>query len=259
MVEVRERGARRALSRTGIYGFSASINPYVGCQHGCVYCYSPFFLRLDPGSFRERVTVKLGISRILVRELPRQAGRILIGSVTDPYQPLEARYRLTRSILEVLARKGIPFTVMTKSTLFLRDLDLLVHGELGVSVSTMDDRRSRRLEPGAPPTSVRLRALARAAEAGVRTYVFFGPVAPGEGGDLGPLLELAEGGRLDYIMVDRLRLKRGMDQWLMEALPPLGEDPEEWLREAREGKGYRRVLRGLAGLGVPVFALGGKD
>jgi len=257
LVEVVENRCRRALSRTGVYGFEASLNPYVGCQHGCVYCYSPFVIGRDPGSFRRRITVKLGISRALKRELQGRRGRILIGSVTDPYQPLEARYRLTRSVLELLVRENVPFTLMTKSTLFLRDLDLLVHGELGVSVSTLDDSRARRLEPGAPPPSARLEALRMASERGVRTYVFYGPVAPGEG-DSGPLLDLLDGGHVQYVMVDRFRLKRGMLAWLMEALPAVGEDPREWVEEAREGRSYRRVLASLSGRGVPVFALGGK-
>ena len=164
------------------------INPYLGCAHGCVYCYATFMRRFhdiaEPwGSF---VHVKINSPELLARELTRaKAGRIWLSSVTDAYLPLEAEYRLTRRILEVLAASPrtaeFPLEILTKSALVRRDFDLLraLKGDLGCSINTLDDSAARTIEPLAAPPSERVATLRAAHDAGISTYAFLSPVLPG--------------------------------------------------------------------------------
>lgn len=172
--------------------FDWSLNPYQGCVHGCHYCYARRFHRfldLDPGTdFEREIFVKTNVATQLRRELSRPGwlgGQVSIGTATDPYQPIEGRYRLTRACLEAFLDHRNPVGLVTKGTLIVRDLDLLQSLEeaAGTSVcfslTTLDRDLWRRLEPGTPPPRQRLRALERLAQAGVRAGVFIAPVLPG--------------------------------------------------------------------------------
>jgi DNA repair photolyase len=188
-----ETPCKTAVNRVqGGMPFRWSLNPYRGCRHGCGYCYarvSHTYLGHDAGrDFDEIIYVKTNIAAVLRRELARPgwAGEsIAIGTATDPYQPAEGRYRLTRACLEALVAARNRASVTTKGTLVVRDADLL--GELarvaggGVSISliTLDQGVWRALEPGAPPPRQRLRALARLAAAGVPVGLALAPVLPG--------------------------------------------------------------------------------
>jgi DNA repair photolyase len=173
--------------------FRWTINPYRGCEFGCVYCYARYtheFLELrDPMDFERRIFVKRMAAEVLARTLSRTpigTDAIAIGTATDPYQPAERKFRLTRSMLEVFAQLGgLSLSITTKSSLITRDLDLLrainARSQLSVnfSIITLDRRLQRILEPRAPRPALRLRALAELAAAGIRCNVLVMPVIAG--------------------------------------------------------------------------------
>ncbi len=173
-------------------GFDRSINAYRGCEHGCIYCFARpthAFHDLSPGlDFESRLFAKPDAARLLREELGRPGYSprpIAMGTNTDPYQPIEARYGITRSCLEVLLETRHPATITTKSDRVLRDLDLLTSmAELGIvsvalSVTSLDPQVSRTLEPRAPAARKRLAAVKRLSEAGVPAWVAIAPVVPG--------------------------------------------------------------------------------
>jgi DNA repair photolyase len=171
--------------------FDQSINPYRGCEHGCIYCFarpSHAYVNLSPGlDFETRLFFKKDAAARLREELNRRGYRcspINLGANTDPYQPLERRLGITRSLLEVLAESHHPVTIVTKSALVVRDLDLLQRlaaeqlVRVFVSVTTLDDELKRRMEPRAASLAARLATLRRLAEAGIPVGVMFAPVIP---------------------------------------------------------------------------------
>ena len=189
---IRER-PRRIVTRNSSpdIAFDRSINPYRGCAHGCVYCYARpthAWLGLSPGlDFETKLVVKDGAADLLERELSApgyEPRMIALGANTDPYQPLEREERVTRSILEVLARRDHPVGIVTKSHLVTRDLDILAPmaakglAKVAVSVTTLDPDLARRMEPRAPTPRRRLDAIAELAAAGVPTTVLVAPVIP---------------------------------------------------------------------------------
>ena len=190
---VHEETARSIISRNDSpdVGFSQSVNPYRGCEHGCVYCFarpSHAYLQLSPGlDFETRLFAKTNAPERLRAELSRKGYRcapIALGINTDAYQPIERRYRVTRSLIEVMAEFRQPFSLLTKNGLVTRDLDLLAPlARLGLvtvhfSVTTLDNRLSSRMEPRASAPRARLRAMREVAAAGVPVGVMVAPVVP---------------------------------------------------------------------------------
>lgn len=169
--------AKRALSPTNFPRVEYSLNPYGGCEHGCIYCYATGYTHSDPSRWRV-VRVRRNIAERLARELPAVTGRVAIGTSTDPYQYAEGRFRLTRSCIEVLRHRKVPFTVLTKSDLVTRDIDLLSDSDCCVSITFtgLDERISRMTEPGAPLPSRRLDAARELVDAGVHTVGLIAPV-----------------------------------------------------------------------------------
>src|SRR5471032_3161445 len=172
-------------------GFDRSINPYRGCEHGCVYCFARpthAYLGLSPGlDFESKLFVKPEAAELLERELSApgyQPKVIAIGTNTDPYQPIERRYKVMRRILEVLDRAGHPVGIVTKSALVLRDLDILARmaerklAKVALSVTTLDPELARKMEPRAATPMRRLETLRRLAQAGVPTTVMVAPIIP---------------------------------------------------------------------------------
>ena len=151
-MKLREIKAKNILSKSQIYDYA--LNPYVGCQHICVYCYAKFMKRFTGHreSWGEFVDVKINAPELLVSEVNRKKiGRVWISGVCDPYQPVEKRYELTRRCLAILAEKGWPFTVQTKSFLVLRDIELLKSAkgaEVGLTITTEDEKIRKIFEPG---------------------------------------------------------------------------------------------------------------
>ncbi len=183
-MQTREILARGVLTRSRIPGVDYCVNPYVGCAHGCSYCYAAFMKRFTGHEepWGEFLDVKVNAAALLRRQLRRaRPGRVLLSSVTDPYQPAEKVHRLTRSCLESLLDFRFPVTVLTRSPLVLRDLDLLTRFRdlaVGLSIPTEDDATRRLFEPRSPPIDARLEALRALHAAGVSTWVFDGPLLP---------------------------------------------------------------------------------
>jgi DNA repair photolyase len=200
---IKEIQSKTILSASKVYPYV--INPYMGCQHNCLYCYAHFMKRFtghkEPwGQF---VDVKLNAPDLLSLEIARKRrDRVWISGVCDPYQPLEAKYRLTRQCLEILARHNWPVTVQTRSPLVLRDLDILQKGvdfEVGLSITTADDEIRKLFEPNAPPVKERVRALDELHQIGIRTYVMIAPILP-HAESLAEILA----DKVDYVMIDRM-------------------------------------------------------
>lgn len=200
---IKEIQVKKILSESKIYPYT--INPYVGCQHNCHYCYARFMKRFtghtEPwGKF---VDVKINAPDLLVREITKKPPKkVWISGVCDPYQPLEAKYRLTRKCLEILAYNNWPVTVQTKSPLVIRDLDILGKGKnfsVGFSIATADDNIRNMFEPDAPPIPARIRALKQLHEAGLNTFVMIAPILPGAE-DLPEMLK----GMADSVILDRM-------------------------------------------------------
>ena len=252
--EVRLERARSAITRNRSpdLPFDRSINPYRGCEHGCIYCYarpSHAYLNLSPGlDFETRLIARPGLGEVLDAELRRPAYRpapIAIGTNTDPYQPVEAEHRVMRDLVGVLARFRHPLAITTKGTLIERDLDLLApmaaQGLLrvGISVTTLDPDLSRRLEPRAPGPARRLAIITRLAQAGVPVRVMIAPVIPGlTDHELEPILAAAKAAGAVAASWIALRLPREVS--------PLFQD---WLAQHEPGRAARvmRAVRDIHG------------
>ncbi len=202
----REAPCSRALSPTRLPGLDHALNPYRGCAHACVYCYAPSLTHVPWDEWPEALP-KRGLLRLLERELRHAAGTIGVGTVTDPYQPLEAETGLTRGCLELISRSNARACVHTKSDLVLRDADLLRGMEAGVTVTTLDDAVSRKLEPGAPLPGRRLKALQGLAAAGVDAFAMVGPALSCLAGGERELMEAIAAAGVRTVMVDPLNLR----------------------------------------------------
>ena len=200
---VKEIKPKTILSVSKIYDYV--INPYVGCQHGCSYCYARFMKRfsghLEPwGLFAD---VKINAPELLRKEITKKKrGRVWMSGVCDPYQPLEVKYELTRRCLEILAANEWPVTIQTRSPLVLRDLDILKGArdlEAGLSITTADDKIRRLFEPYATSVEDRLDTLEELHQNGIRTYAMIAPVLPGA-----EALAEVLAGKVDHIIIDRM-------------------------------------------------------
>jgi len=200
---VKEVRAKSILSKSKVYPYV--VNPYTGCQHACSYCYARFMKRVTGHKepWGEFVDVKINAADLLRVEIKKKkSGKVWISGVCDPYQPLEAQYKLTRQCLEILAQNNWPVVIQTRSPLVIRDIDILKEApgfEVGFSVTTADDSIRKLFEPHAPPIDTRLRALDELHKAGIRTYAMIAPMLPGAEG-LGELLR----GKVDYVLIDRM-------------------------------------------------------
>jgi DNA repair photolyase len=191
-VEYREEPCKSALNRVSGMPFSWSLNPYMGCAHRCTFCYvRAFELRADRPSderYGRSIRVKVNVAEVLRKELRRPSWSregVAIGAATDPYQPAEGRYQLTRACLQELAAVANPFSLITRNPMIVRDLDVLQEAasraEVGVvfSVPTLDEEVWRKTEPGTPPPRQRLRAVTKLVDAGVKAGVGMAPILPG--------------------------------------------------------------------------------
>ena len=237
-------------------GFDRSINPYKGCEHGCIYCYarpSHAWMGLSPGlDFESRIFFKPEAARLLEQELakPRYVcKRIHIGGNTDPYQPVERETLSTRSILQVMRRFHQPFSIITKSVLIARDADIL--GSMGrdglasafVSITTLDRGLARAMEPRASTPAKRLEAISRLADAGCPVGVGFAPVIPGlNDHEMEAILEAAQKAGATSAMYVTLRLpleiKDLFREWLADARPERAARVMSLIRQTRGGKDY---------------------
>src|SRR5712692_9756269 len=237
-------------------GFDRSINPYRGCEHGCVYCFARpthAYLGLSPGlDFESKLFVKPDAPALLERELsaPNYQPRTLaIGTNTDPYQPIERRYEVMRQILEVLDRAGHPVGIVTKSALILRDLELLARMakrnlvKVAISVTTLDPKLARTMEPRAATPARRLEALRQLSAAGVPTSVMVAPVIPAiNDADIKRILDaaaLAGVKGAGYVLLRLpLEVRDLFVEWLKANFPDRASHVMKLIRDMRGGKDY---------------------
>jgi DNA repair photolyase len=192
VVDYREEPCRTAMNRVNGMPFSWSLNPYMGCAHRCTFCYvRAFEQRADRPSddrYGRSIRVKINVVEVLRRELARKRWAhegVVVGAATDPYQPAEGRYRLTRGCLEAFAAARNPFSIITRGPMIVRDIDVLAEASrradvhVTFSVPTLDDAIWRTTEPGTAPPRQRLRALRTLVDAGIDAGVGMAPILPG--------------------------------------------------------------------------------
>ncbi len=205
MLKIKEVKAKSILNKSKIYDYC--LNPYTGCEHNCAYCYASLFMRRYSGHsepWGEFVDVKVNSPFLLRKQLQRaKKGTVWISSVCDPYQPLEAKYQLTRQCLRELAEKQLPVNIQTKSALILRDLGYIQQFEnieVGFTITTDDERMARLFEPRASTVKERLEALEQIHSRGIKTFVFIGPLLPANPERFVELLQ----GKADRVLIDRM-------------------------------------------------------
>ncbi len=202
---IREIQAKSILNTSRIHDYC--VNPYTGCEVGCIYCYAALFMRRYSGHsepWGEFVDVKVNAPELLAKQIVKaKRGTIWFASVCDPYQPLEERYALTRRSLEVLVGRDFPVQIQTKSARARRDLDIirrLSDVEVGFTIATDDETIAGMFEPRASPVGERVEVLREFKAAGVSTFAFAGPLLPGNPEKLAALLA----GAVDRVLIDRM-------------------------------------------------------
>ena len=237
-------------------GFDRSINPYRGCEHGCIYCFARpphAYLGLSPGlDFESKLFVKPEAAELLEKELAApgyQPKVIAIGTNTDPYQPIERRYKVMRRILEVLDKAGHPVGIVSKSALVLRDLDILARmaerklAKVALSVTTLDAELARKMEPRAATPMRRLETLRRLTQAGVPTSVMVAPVIPALNDmEIERILDAAHAAGVreaGYVLLRLpLELRDLFREWLQANYPHRDEHVFKLIPDMRGGKDY---------------------
>ncbi len=208
-----------ALTRSGLPDLDYALNPYTGCLHGCIYCYSRLYTRdqIVSRNWGEIVVVKENLITVLRKEVKKyRPGVVGVSTITDPYQPVEAIYKLTRGSIELLLRHGFHISIQTKNPLVLRDLELLINYrdrvDVGFTITTLDKNKAGFIEPKAPPPSARINALEKLAGEGIDTWIFYGPIIPGLNSDIDTAREVIE---IAYetssrVLIDSLHIKSFM-------------------------------------------------
>ncbi len=236
--------------------FDRSINPYRGCEHGCVYCFARpthSYMGLSPGlDFESKLFAKPDAARLLDRELSKpgyQPRTIAIGTNTDPYQPVERQWRIMREILEVLEARGHPVGIVTKSALVVRDIDILARmaerglAKVALSVTTMDRMLARTMEPRASTPTKRLEAIRQLSDAGIPASVMVAPIVPGlNDQEMERILDsaYAAGAREAGYVLLRLPLEVApiFKDWLLRHYPDRYRHVMSLIRSMRDGKDY---------------------
>jgi DNA repair photolyase len=255
---VTEERARKIITRNESpdIGFDRSINPYRGCEHGCIYCFARpthAYQGLSPGlDFESRLFVKPDAPELLARELSDPSYRprmIAMGTNTDPYQPIEKKWQVTRRILEVLCDAGHPVGIVTKSALVLRDIDILSEmarknlAKVAVSITTLDPKLARAMEPRAATPQRRLATLRALSAAGIPTAVMVAPIIPAiNDSEIERVLDAAAAAGAEgagYVMLRMpLEIKDLFREWLREHFPDKEKHVISLVRDLHGGKDY---------------------
>ena len=265
--------ARSIISRNDSpdISFDQSINPYRGCEHGCIYCYARpthAFLGHSPGlDFETKLYAKVNAAELLEAELAKPGyvpKTIALGAVTDPYQPIERTYQISRQVLEVLERASHPVGIVTKSALVVRDIDILARMaerdlvRVALSVTTLDGKVARAMEPRAATPQRRLDAIRALTEAGIPTTVMTAPIIPGlTDHEIEALLTAgrdAGATSASYVLLRLpLELKELFREWLQEHFPDRAGRVINLLQDMHGGKDYRSEF-GIRQRGTGPFA-----
>ena len=253
-VEYREEPCKAALNRVKGMPFEWSLNPYMGCAHRCTFCYvRAFEKRADRPSgdeYGRSIRVKINVADVLRRELARRTWKgdhVAIGAATDPYQPAEGRYKLTRACLETLRDARNPFHIITRSPMIVRDVDVLAdaaaRAELSVtfSIPTLDEDVWRRTEPGTPPPRQRLRAVRTLVDSGIKAGVGMAPLLPGisdRPDQLRAVVEAAREAGATGIWANVLYLKAGTREHFLAELARDWPEHAERYEQLYAGRAY---------------------
>jgi len=275
MVQIEHARTIITRNRSPDISFNLSINPYRGCEHGCIYCYARpnhGYVGLSPGlDFETRLFAKVNAPALFVAEIGHAGYRcepINIGSVTDPYQPIERRFRITRQLLEVALTHRQPVTLITKGSLVERDMDLLAElarlqlAMVVVTVTTLEAELARRLEPRASAPWRRLETIRRLAAAGVPVSVSLGPVIPFiNDHELEAVLTSSReaGARGAHYTLIRLPLEVSplFEQWLQAHYPDRARRVMHRIQDMRNGRNYdSRYFSRMKGQGVLADLIG---
>lgn len=246
--------------------FDQSLNPYRGCEHGCIYCFARpthAFLNLSPGlDFETKLLVKPRAAEILERQISKPSYKVdtlAMGTNTDPYQPIEREWKVTRSVLETLSRFNHPVSIVTKSALITRDVDILADlaernlAKVAISVTTLDPRLARMMEPRASAPAKRLDAIKTLVDAGIPTAVLVAPLIPAiNDHEIETIVEtIAELGAQSaggILLRLPLELKSLFDEWLRAHFPDRADKVLSLIRQSRGGQlyqtGFGRRMRG---------------
>lgn len=230
-MEVIRRKTKTALGKSNLPGIDYTLNPYIGCLHGCVYCYSRLYCNVEWG---KTVIVKSNIAEVLAREVRKKRGKVTLSTLTDPYQPVERDEKLTRRLLQILLNSSFSVSIQTKSDMVLRDIDLIASHpvNVGFTITTLNDKLAKAVEPNAPPPSRRVKALERLHSEGVKTMVFLGPILPGYEDDIEAIVELAK--TTDSILIyDKYRVKKFMKSGIERELVDRAKKTD-WRRVAEK-------------------------
>jgi len=233
-VEYREEPCRSALNRVQGMGFKWSLNPYMGCVHRCTFCYVRAFERRADRPSDDRygtsIRVKINVPQVLAAELARPGWKrelVAVGAATDPYQPAEGKYRLTRGCIQAFAAARNPFSLITRGPMIVRDIDVLQHAapraevDVTFSVPTLDLDIWRRTEPGTAPPRQRLRALRMLVDAGLDVGVGMAPILPGLSDDPARLADVVRAARdagATGVWCNILHLRPGTREHFLEHL-----------------------------------------
>jgi len=211
---INEVKCKSILYKSGISVIDYAINPYYGCAHKCQYCYAVFMKKFTGHTepWGDFVDIKVNAPEVLAGQLRhlKSRSRIAFGTVCDPYQPLELKYQITRQCLEILKPYRHSVSILTKSTIVVRDIDILSRlykVKVGFTITTMNERTRKIFEPGAPSTEKRFKALRTLAHNGIRTSVFVAPVLPylsDSENNLGGIFRSAKQAGAEYVMFDTL-------------------------------------------------------
>jgi len=227
------------------------VNPYTGCLHGCIYCYAVFMQKFiaHEGQWGTFVDAKLNCAEVLAKEITRRKpGKVMVGSVTDAYQEVEEKFGLTRGCLEILVGTEFEVSILTKSDLILRDLDLIsgnTNVDAGFTITTLDESMALLFEPGAPAPSRRLDAMAELSRSGANTWAFLGPLIPGVSDSpdaLSDMLRAVEDAGAGSVLIDSMNFRYPMRRNVSERLEEKAPDLRKLFLRAMKDPGYQRSL-----------------
>lgn len=240
-IRIKEVRSSSALTKSRLPELKYAMNPYMGCMHGCLYCYAMDFTndREAAGNWGSVIAVKINILEMLKKDINRlPRGVVGVSTVTDPYQPMEGRYRLTRESIKMLSGNGFRVSIQTRSPLVVRDMDIMEQNpnmfDLGMTITSPLASVTARLEPEAPPPEARMRALRKAADKGIETWIFLGPIIRGFNDSEDQIWAIVDfaadtGSRVIY---DKFSPYRGPSSLMEKILP---EKKEEYIRQADAG------------------------
>lgn len=250
LMKVSEVLCKSALVKSRIYGVDYAVNPYTGCEHNCVYCYATFMKKYSNHKepWGEFVDVKINAPTVLRKQIKKcKKGRVLFSSVTDAYQPVENKYEITRKCLQQFLGAKFFVSILTKSSLVRRDIDVLqeLSCEVGFTFTTLDDTIKVVFEPRSSPVQERLKALQTVHDAGISTYAFFGPIIPFVSDSQESINEMFDvvQNHVQYVIVDRMNLYAPVWNRIQSALKPWNPELISQFYNLKSNAEYDHILR----------------